>query len=714
MFFWLAFGSATTALPQFRPPWMATPEEAKAQSDAAMATLGSYLNELGYAQLAKRAEAMKAVATRPDAERRQAAVRQKIASLVGGIPKSDGPVVKRTFGTARETGFTIERIAFQSCPDYWVTANVYVPEGRGPFPAMVITVGHGGGKEFLFSWGATLARAGVLVLAYDPMGQGERLQHFDRELGDSKLERLGEHEHANQSALLIGQSIARYWFADGMRAVDYLVERRDVDPARIGTFGCSGGGTAAAYLAAMDPRIAVAVVSSFITSFRELLPGNGPQDAEQTLPRFIAAGLDFADWVELAAPRPYAIVAYEHDFFPIAGAAETFAEARDFYARFDATANLTLVRGPGGHCNLPAVMPEVLGFLMHHLQGPGAPIPAFENVRPRDQEELIVTPKGQVSTSLGGKTVEDLVRENLRTRTRRAERRTPAPETVDALRERLRRDIHLVAGTSPLPDEPPPVRRTLLAQKEGYQLQAVEIQSEPGITLAGRLALPSGTRPRPTVLWMDAQPLDRTVTAPAFVRLVETGHMVLALHVRGVLGEPDPHPDYLALGQYMSPALRAIIVGRTLIGMRVDDACRAIAWLATLDEVDRKRMIAYGRGAQGLVALHAAVLDPAITEVIMEDTLVSYRAAAEAGLHRDLCELVLPGVLNSYDTDDLLRAISPRPATIVNPVDAMGHPLRLAEARSILAAAFTQAQAPGQPERILLSRRDPRDPLPGI
>ena len=93
------------------------------------------------------------------------------------------------------------------------------------------------------------------------------------------LESSGEHEHANQTALLVGQHIARGWFADGIRSVDYLLGRKDVDGSRIGTFGCSGGGTAAAYLAAMDPRVRVAAIASFITSFKALLPGNGPQDA---------------------------------------------------------------------------------------------------------------------------------------------------------------------------------------------------------------------------------------------------------------------------------------------------------------------------------------------------------------------------------------------------------------------------------------------------
>ena len=73
------------------------------------------------------------------------------------------------------------------------------------------------------------------------MGQGERMQHFYPELGTSKIEPSGEHEHGNQTALLVGQHIARYWFADGVRSVHYLTQRADVDAARIGTFGCSGG-----------------------------------------------------------------------------------------------------------------------------------------------------------------------------------------------------------------------------------------------------------------------------------------------------------------------------------------------------------------------------------------------------------------------------------------------------------------------------------------
>src|SRR5262249_2118438 len=159
--------------------------------------------------------------------------------------------IKR-FVTIDEDGFHIENIAYESFPGYWVTANVYVPAGTGPFPAMVIAPGHGAGKSSQFVWGANFAKAGIPTLSTVPMWQGERMQHFDPELGTSKVEPSGEHEHANQSALLIGEHIARYWFIDGIRGLDYLSQRKDVNADRIGTFGCSGGGTAAAYLAAID------------------------------------------------------------------------------------------------------------------------------------------------------------------------------------------------------------------------------------------------------------------------------------------------------------------------------------------------------------------------------------------------------------------------------------------------------------------------------
>lgn len=98
-------------------------------------------------------------------------------------------MVLERFATVEQDGVRVENIAYESVPGYWVSANVYVPEGSGPFPAMVIAPGHGAGKARPFAWGASFARGGILTLSIDAMGQGERLQHFDPESGTSKVER---------------------------------------------------------------------------------------------------------------------------------------------------------------------------------------------------------------------------------------------------------------------------------------------------------------------------------------------------------------------------------------------------------------------------------------------------------------------------------------------------------------------------------------------
>jgi cephalosporin-C deacetylase-like acetyl esterase len=696
----------------FRPD-PALQAAAKAQTESATAQMHTYLSDLGYRTLEDRAKRVAAIATKEGAMARSDEVRRRIVELVGGIPATTGPVNVKKFDSINEDRFTIENIAYESCPNYWVTANVYVPRGKGPFPAMIIAPGHGAGKASQYAWAANLAFAGILVLSIDPMGQGERMQHWDDELGRSKLEGSGDHEHANQTALLIGHHIARYWFADGIRGVDYLIARPDVIADRIGTFGCSGGGTAAAYLAAMEPRIRVAAVASFLTSFKELFPGNGPQDAEQTLPNFIAAGLDFADWVELAAPRPYAIVAFERDFFPIDGAKWTFEEARRIYALYGAEGNLTLIHGQGGHCNLGPVTDRLMAFLMAHLFPASAAVKPFERVRPSAVDTLTVTATGQVTTSLQSLTVEDIARQD-------AHKLMAKPpvisnrEALDELRKRVQADIRQLAGVSADESQVPKIASTPLKQASDYQTELLKIDSEPGIVLRGVLGIPGSksASAHPILVWMDPAPPEVISQGPDFIRLVRAGNLVIAFHPRNVLGEPQSGPEQLALGQYMPELLRAIVVGKTIVGMRVDDVMRLTNWICARNGVDRKQISLYGKGGLGIVALHAAAIDGRVGKVILESSLLSYRTALAAGLHKNLSEVVIPKVLTRYDTPELMQAIFPRPIVLINPANAMGQELRSRLVEEALSAVLEADRALGRPDRVRRIHRGFADPLP--
>ena len=160
------------------------------------------------------------------------------------------------------------------------------------------------------------------------------------------------------------------------------------------------------------------------------------------------------------------------------------------------------------------------------------------------------------------------------------------------------------------------------------------------------------------------------------------------------------------------PLLRAIVVGRTLVGLRVDDTIRAVDWLVSRPDVDPAAITVYGTGAQGMVALHAAALDSRIAHVVAERSLISYRTALAAGLHRNLSEVLIPNVLLHYDTPDLIAAIHPRRVTLINPANAMEQPMRDPLARAAIGSALESDRRLQTPDRVRLLRRGPADPLP--
>jgi hypothetical protein len=204
--------------------------------------------------------------------------------------------------------------------------------------------------------------------------------------------------------MLIGDSVARYRIWDGIRGIDYLASRDDVDANHIGCTGCSGGGTLTTYISALDDRVKAAAPACYITSWRELLTVLGPQDGEQVFPNFLRENLDMADFIEVFAPKPWLMVNTINDFFPLEGARQTYEEARSWYALYGAEDRIGWHIGPGGH-GWPKPSREAIyrWFIRWLKHGDGdAGEPAYKL---NDPEVLLVTQTGQVSDSLGGETV---------------------------------------------------------------------------------------------------------------------------------------------------------------------------------------------------------------------------------------------------------------------------------------------------------------------
>ena len=582
------------------------------------------LNALASSRLEERAKTIAAVQTRTQAEARRGQVRARVLTLIGGLPQTRTPLNAERSGRLERDGFAIDKIVFESLPAFYVTANLYLPPGAGPFPAVLMTPGHSpAGKAGEYLLAGNLARNGIAALAYDPMSEGERLQYFDPATGKSAVgSPTGEHSQASIAADLAGEHVSRYFIWDAMRAIDYLATRKDIDATRIGAFGCSGGGTVTAYLAALDPRVKAAASACYITAFADLLASpTGAQEAEQSIPGFISAGFDFADWVEMAAPRPYAIVSTTEDMFPFTGARKTYEEAKRIYGLYGAADRLQWITGPGGHGALGPLHPQILAFFFRALKGSGEP-PSYTPLAAGNAADLNCTPTGQVASSLGGETIASIV-----------------AKVKPAM---LPLDFRAPAGIEARPGAAPHADVTA----DG----TFTLHSESGVDVPGHLAVAKGAGPKPAVLIFSAE------IPPA---LAGADRVVLALAPR-----PSPagaeSPKSPLQGNFYLLSLRAGLVGRSILGMRVDDLIRAVDWLSARPDVDTSAITVYGKGAAGVAALHAAALDKRIARVVIEDVPDSFRNVIDQPLYRNAAEMLVPGVLRYYDIPGLMKAIAPR------------------------------------------------------
>jgi len=140
-----------------------------------------WMDRIAQQQLSDREAAIAKIHSASEAKARQAWVRAKILELLGGLPDYNGPLNARVMGRIERSRYTIEKVAFESLPEFYVTADLYLPKEGGKHPGVLIPLGHWEqGKAGEQRIAANLARKGFVALAYDPVGQGERQQAYDR------------------------------------------------------------------------------------------------------------------------------------------------------------------------------------------------------------------------------------------------------------------------------------------------------------------------------------------------------------------------------------------------------------------------------------------------------------------------------------------------------------------------------------------------------
>lgn len=617
-----------------------------------------YLNREAFDCLDQRKREVAILSTKIGWKKRQEKVKEILNEIIGPFPEKT-PLNPQVTGIVQKDGFRIEKIVFESLPKFYVTGCLFIPDGiSGKRPAILNVIGHTGiafrGKSYQILI-HNLVKKGFIVFAIDPIGQGERLQYYDPEKKKSVIGRAtSEHSYVGRQCFISGVSLARYFTWDGIRAVDYLLTRPEVDPERIGITGLSGGGTQTSYIWAMDDRLKAAAPTCYITGFRRLLESIGPQDAEQNLYHVVANGITHADYLEVQAPKPAMIVCTTRDFFSIQGAIETYGEVRQAYRAFGREENIDIAMDDFEHGYTRKTREAIYSFFQKTLELPGDS--ADTEVEILDPEELHATETGQVSTSLGGETAFSLNKKETQALMNNIE---ASRKNSESHLELVRQKARELSGYEVPPGAGAIVRRGRY-QREGYTVSMFALETEDKYVIPLLVFDPEGEGKHPVVIYLhpDGKSTD---AAPGgeIEKLVKHGFMVVA-------------PDVIGTGETAdrsgSSNFAAMLVGKSIPGVQAGDISRVARFAHSLSRT-QVSALAFDELCPAL--LHAAALDNSIEKIALLGSPVSYRSIVMNRFYEWSFSCAVSGALTAYDLPDLAACIAPRKLLMIEPKDQM-------------------------------------------
>ncbi len=616
-------------------------------------------------------ERKEALQTKADAEAFVLDVRKKIQQSFGPLPERT-PLNPRITGVVERDTYTVEKLIFESRPQFLVTANLYVPKGRKfPLPGVVGTCGHStNGKcaEAYQSFAQGLARMGYVVLIYDPLGQGERLQYPDENLKSWVGVGVREHLHAGNQQFLVDEFLGTWRAWDGIRALDYLLTREEVDPQRVGVTGNSGGGTMTTWLCGVEQRWTMAAPACFVTTFRRNMENELPADTEQCPPKALALGLDHDDFLAALAPDPIVILAKEKDFFDVRGSEEAYARLKRLYGLLGAKDDIALAIGPTAH-GYSQENRESMYRWFNRVTGVSDAQTEPKLTIEKD-ETLWCTPHGQVA-ELGSRTVFSFTKAK--------------SEALAENRQKLSGDAlkKTVIETLKLPPRPaaPPRYRILRAiggrrfPKRHFSTYAV--QTEPGINALVYLLGEERHHARPpvgrdrAVLYVAHQSSDAELRDEPITGELLEAEPEAAFYTCDVRGIGESRPNTCGQNTFLSPygcdyfyAIHSMMLDYPYVGQKTHDVLRVIDWLAACGH---KQIHLAGKGWGAIPATFAALLSDVVVQVTLKNALTSYSDIAQSEDYHWPLSSLLPNVLEKFDLPDCYTALEAKKLRIVEP-----------------------------------------------
>jgi len=619
---------------------------------------------LGYASELERlaAERRRALLARADEHGREehvARARARLRQILGLdlLPRSGGISVVDTVDHA---GFAVDKLVFEATRGLPVPALVYRPHGSGPFPGVVHAPGHwmedGKLAGPIQRLNEQLVRMGMVVLCFDPIGQGER--------------RIGWHQHGQLGPLLVGVTTLGAMVAENLFALSVLESMPVVSKTSLAMIGASGGGFTTLFSSALDDRCAASVVSSIVNTnvgqLRDAAFGTGWDgwvDLCNQVPDLFSIG-DLGDVLGLIAPRRLLIAnAVDDSPFPLAGSRSVRAEVDEYYAALDAREAFRYREIPGGHGWTPAMRGACTDFLAGSFGIDGSVREGVPDAEPmfsalwRVPHHLASaeSPQERQEGRSGGLCLDEPVDTNEAL----VAMALSEVATIRETRPRATRGV-VADALGPFPERCPlEVRVSNHVVKGDGESQRVTLCVEPGISIDSVFSLPcnwSDNLP-PVLIVVDEGGKHQGYRSAVCQRGLARGWAVFTVDVRGT-GESAMSEFEVASGAWM--------LDRDMLNQRVWDIVRTVDYISgrysSSQQVDKSRIVLWGNGNFGVVALMAAALDARLRAVGCDgpnsfEDLIYVNSRETPMLYRH-------GLLRMFDVADLLGVIAPRTACI--------------------------------------------------